>query len=233
MDGTPVGRRVVLGMMGTGLAGILFGSRAADLLGRAVAPLVSRDGTGVLSLLPVGRFRIYTVTGKLHRRSDADYRLNVGGFVDSPLVFTLDELKAMPATRMTKDFQCVTGWRVQDVKWVGVRLGDLLDKAGVKAGAQGVRFGSFDGVYTDTLTMDQARRDDVIVAYEMEGKPVSSAHGGPARLYVAPMYGYKSVKWLESIEVSETMPRPGYWEVRGYDVDAWVGKSNGRSDREI
>ena len=229
MEGTPVGRRVVLGMMGTGLAGILFGSRAADVLGR----LVARDGTGLASLLPVGRFRIYTVTGKLHRRSDADYRLDVGGFVDSPLTFTLDDLKAMPATRMTKDFQCVTGWRVQDVKWVGVRVADLLDKAGVKEGAQGVRFLSFDGVYTDTLTMDQARRDDVIVAYEMEGKPVSSAHGGPARLYVAPMYGYKSVKWLESIEVSETMPRPGYWEVRGYDIDAWIGRSNGRDDPAV
>ena len=218
-------------MMGTGLAGIVFGSKAADLLERVVAPIASRDGTGFLSLFPVGRFRIYTVTGRLHSRSDADYRLNVGGFVDSPVTFTLDELRAMPATRLTKDFQCVTGWRVNDVKWTGVRLADLMDRAGVKDGAQGVRFGSFDGVYTETLTMDQARRDDVIVAYEMEGKPVTAAHGGPARLYVAPMYGYKSIKWLDSIEVSETEPRPGYWEVRGYDIDAWIGKSNGRDDR--
>ncbi len=231
--GTPVGRRVVLGMMGAGAAGILFGSKAADLLERVVAPLASRDGTGFLSLFPVGRFRIYTVTGKLHSRSDAEYRLNVGGFVESPVTFTLDELKAMPATRMTRDFQCVTGWRVRDVKWVGVRLADLLDRAGVKEGARGVRFLSFDGIYTETLTMEQARRDDVIVAYGMEGKPVSSAHGGPARLYVAPMYGYKSIKWLETIEVSETVPRPGYWEVRGYDIDAWVGKSNGRDDRPV
>ncbi len=233
MEGTPVGRRVVLGMMGTGVAGILFGSKAADLLERVVAPIASRDGTGFLSLFPVGRFRIYTVTGKLHSRSDAEYRLNVGGFVASPVTLTLDELKAMPATRMTRDFQCVTGWRVRDVKWAGVRLADLLDKAGVKEGAQGVRFLSFDGVYTETLTMEQARRRDVIVAYEMEGKAVSSAHGGPARLYVAPMYGYKSIKWLETIEVSETEARAGYWEVRGYDTDAWIGKSNGRDDRPV
>lgn len=233
MEGKPVGRRVVLGMMGTGLAGVLFGSKAADLLERVVAPIASRDGTGFLSLFPVGRFRIYTVTGKLHSRSDADYRLSVNGFVDTPVTLTLDDLKAMPPTRMTKDFQCVTGWRVHDVKWVGVRLADLMDRAGVKPGAQGVRFTSFDGVYTETLTLDQARRDDVIVAYEMDGKPVSSAHGGPARLYVAPMYGYKSIKWLETIEVSETMPRPGYWEQRGYDVDGWIGKSNGRDDRPV
>jgi DMSO/TMAO reductase YedYZ molybdopterin-dependent catalytic subunit len=112
-----------------------------------------------------------------------------------------------------------------------MRLADLLDKAGVKAGAQGVRFVSFDGEYTEALTMDQARRDDVIVAYEMEGGPISDAHGGPVRLYVAPMYGYKSCKWLERVEVTQFKPPPGYWEVRGYDVDAWVGHSNSRGDR--
>ncbi len=233
MEGKPVGRRVVLGMMGTGVAGILFGSKAADLLERVVAPIASRDGSGLLSLFPVGRFRIYTVTGRLHSRSDVEYRLHVAGNVDTPVTLTLDDLRAMPATRMTKDFQCVTGWRVRDVKWVGVRLADIMDKAGVKGGAWGVRFLSFDGVYTETLTMEQARREDVIVAYEMEGKPVSSAHGGPARLYVAPMYGYKSIKWLERIEVTDTEPPAGYWEVRGYDTDAWIGKSNGRDDRPV
>ncbi|MDQ4090091.1 MAG: molybdopterin-dependent oxidoreductase [Actinomycetota bacterium] len=233
MEGKPVGRRVVLGMMGTGLAGILFGSKAADVLERVVAPIASRDGTGFLSLFPVGRFRIYTVTGRLHSKSEADYKLEVGGFVDAPTTLTMADLRAMPATRMTKDFQCVTGWRVNDVKWVGVRLSEVMDRAGVKEGAWGVRFVSFDGVYTETLSMEQARRDDVIVAYEMDGKPVSSAHGGPARLYVAPMYGYKSIKWLQTIELTETEPPVGYWEARGYDNDAWIGKSNGREDRPV
>jgi DMSO/TMAO reductase YedYZ molybdopterin-dependent catalytic subunit len=232
-EGKPIGRRIVLGMMGTGLAGVLFGSKAADLLERVIAPIASRDGTGFLSLFPVGRFRIYTVTGRLHSRSDAEYRLTVNGSVDAPVTFTLDDLKAMPPTRMTKDFQCVTGWRVHDVKWTGVRLADLLDQAGAKEGAWGIRFLSFDGIYTETLTMEQARRNDVIVAYEMDGKPVSSAHGGPARLYVAPMYGYKSIKWLETIEVSQNPAPAGYWEVRGYDTDAWIGKSNNRDDRPV
>ena len=233
MEGKPVGRRVVLGMMGTGLAGIVFGSKAADLLERVVAPIASRDGTGFLSLLPVGRFRIYTVTGRLHSRTEEGYRLHVAGHVDTPVTLTMADLRAMPPTRMTKDFQCVTGWRVHDVKWVGVRLADLMDQAGVKEGAWGVRFHSFDGIYTETLTMEQARRHDVIVAYDLEGKPLSSAHGGPARLYVAPMYGYKSIKWLDRIEVTDTQPPAGYWEVRGYDTDAWIGKSNGRDDRPV
>jgi DMSO/TMAO reductase YedYZ molybdopterin-dependent catalytic subunit len=110
-----------------------------------------------------------------------------------------------------------------------VRLGDLLDRAGVQPGAAALRFTSFDGAYTESLTLEQARRTDVIVAYELEGKPISAAHGGPVRMYVAPMYGYKSIKWLEHIDVTAEVV-PGYWEERGYDVDAWVGRSNNRDD---
>ena len=158
-----------------------------------------------------------------------DYRLRVHGLVDRELTFTYDELRAMTPTNLTKDFQCVTGWRVPDVAWKGVALRDLLDRAGVRASATAVRFTSFDGVYTESLTLDQARRGDVIVAYQLENKPVSRVHGGPVRLYVAPMYGYKSCKWLDGIELTKEV-EPGYWEQEGYDVDAWVGRSNGRDD---
>jgi len=226
----PIGRRVVLGMLGVGGAGILLGAKAQDVLERVLAPLTSRDGTGLSSLLPVGRFRIYTVTGDLPSRGDGDYRLSVAGHVDNPFEMNAPDLRAMPPTHLKRDFQCVTGWRVHDVNWSGVRLVDLLDRAGVRQGAGGVEFGSFDGRYTESLTLDQARRSDVLVAYEMEGKPLSSAHGGPVRLYVPSMYGYKSCKWLNRITVVEGRPKLGYWEVRGYDVDADVGHSNGRDD---
>ena len=232
-EGRPIGRRVVLGMLGVGAAGVVFGARAQDLLERVLAPVTALDGTGLSSLLPVEKFRIYTVTGELPVRSEADYRLTVDGAVERPFSVGMTELRAMPPTRLVRDFQCVTGWRVRDVRWTGVRLADLLDRAGVRAGAGGVVFHSFDGVYTESLTLKHARRDDVMVAYEMEGKPLSSAHGGPARLYVAPMYGYKSCKWLERVEVVEGRPPLGYWEVRGYDDNAFVGRSNGRDDDPI
>jgi DMSO/TMAO reductase YedYZ molybdopterin-dependent catalytic subunit len=63
----------------------------------------------------------------------------------------------------------------------------------------------------------------------MLGVPVTHDHGGPVRLHVAPMYGYKGVKWLSGIELTRAV-RPGYWEERGYSVDGWVGSSNGRRD---
>src|SRR5207248_1074246 len=127
------------------------------------------------SFLPIGdHFRFYTVTSGFPKRAPQDYRLTVKGLVQRPFTLTYDELRAMPPTMITKDFQCVTGWRVHNVRWTGVRLSELLDKAGVQPTAKALRFTSFDGVYTESLTIDQARRADVLVAYDLDGKPLSS-----------------------------------------------------------
>ena len=216
-----------------GLGGIIFGSSAQRAVGKVLSA-INPSGAGIASLIPgANSFRIYTITGSYPQESAKSYRLQIGGLVNKTMNLTFDDLQAMPATKLTKDFQCVTGWRVPGVHWVGVRLSDLLDAAGTKPGAAAVLFGSFDGAYTESLTLDQARRPDVIVAYEMLGqRPIATEHGGPVRLYVAPMYGYKSCKWLSSITVSDKVV-PGYWEQNGYDVDAWIGRSNGRSDAPV
>jgi len=229
-EGSPVGRRVFLGLIGLGAAGVLVGSNIEDFISKLSAPVVSRDPTGLADLLPLEGFRYYSVTGDFPKKAPQAWQLTVKGLVDKPFTLSYDELTALPPTRLTKDFQCVTGWRVNDVHWTGVRLGDLLDKAGVLPNATAVRFTSFDGEYTESLTLEQARRPDVIVAYNMLDKPVTSEHGGPVRMYVAPMYGYKSCKWLEGIELTDHVI-PGYWEDNGYDVDGWVGRSNGRDDQ--
>jgi len=232
VSGSPVGRRVVLGIVGLGAIGILTGARIQDVLERVIGPITAKDGTGLSALLPAGRFRIYTVTGHLPGKVHDDYRLRVTGLVDHPLELSYADVLARPQTRLVRDFQCVTGWRVHDVPWTGVLLSALLDEAGVQPSARALRFHSFDGTYTESLTLRQARRPDVLVAHAMDDKELSREHGGPVRLYVAPMYGYKSCKWLAEIEVTDRVER-GYWEVRGYDTDAWVGRSNGRSDDPV
>jgi DMSO/TMAO reductase YedYZ molybdopterin-dependent catalytic subunit len=228
--GTRIGRRIVLGMLGLGAVGVAVGDRVQARLESALRPVTQNDPTGLSSFVPTaGRFRIYSVTSHLPSRSRGEYRLAVDGLVSRPLDLSFDELLARPQRQLTLDFQCVTGWRVADVRWKGVRLGDLLDEVGVAEDATHLRLWSFDGAYTESLTLDQARRDDVLVAHEMLDGPITREHGGPVRLYVGPMYGYKSLKWLERIEVVDAL-HEGYWEVRGYDVDAWVGRSNGRDD---
>lgn len=226
--GTPVGRRVVLGMVGLGVVGVVAGRYAHQAVTSTVGTI-----PGLGAVVPAaGGFRIYTVTNGYPEMDPAAYRLEIYGGVENELSLTLDDLAALPQTQMTKDFQCVTGWRVDDVPWSGVLLSDVLAAAGANPKAYSLRFFSFDGVYTESLTMEQALRPDMLVATQMYGAPLTREHGGPARLYVAPMYGYKSLKWLSGIEVVNTVV-PGYWEQRGYDIDAWVGASNGRNDEPI
>jgi DMSO/TMAO reductase YedYZ molybdopterin-dependent catalytic subunit len=228
--GAPVGRRVVLGLLGLGAVGVVAGSSVQSGLDSLLAPLQRDDPTGLTSLLPGNYFRIYTVTDGYPFESDDSYRLVIDGLVEHPLELTLAELRARPATELVRAFQCVTGWRVPDVHWVGVQLSVLLAEAGVQPGARALRFESFDGTYTESLTLAEAYRPDVIAAYSMLGAPVSQEHGGPVRLYVAPMYGYKSLKWLSHIQVVDQV-EPGYWETEGnYSIEAWVGDSNGRTD---
>ena len=232
--GTPVGRRIVLGLAALGAAGIVTGRTIPDRLAQVIAPIQNADPTGLIGLLPLGAtFRYYSVTGSVPTKNASNYRLDLGGLVATPATFTLGQLQAMPQTTLVRDFQCVTGWRVPEVHWSGVKLADLLAAAGPTAQARAVSFGSFDGTYTESLTLDQAMRSDVLVALQMLGKPVTHDHGGPVRMYVAPMYGYKSTKWLSSIEVTDQVV-PGYWETDGnYDVDGWIGDSNGRDDEPV
>lgn len=213
-------------MVAGGALGIVFGARVQNVVGSAL-------GSGLGGLLPGGnRFRIYTVSDSFPDIPPSTYRLKVTGLVDRPLDLTLLDLMSMPKTALVKDFQCVTGWRVPNVHWEGVRLSEVLAAAGVQRTAGGLEFGSYDGVDTESLTLAQAGRPDVIVAYRMLGGPITTEHGGPVRLYVAPMYGYKSLKWLSAIQVVK-QPTPGFWEQNGYSTDAWVGNSNGRDDTPI
>lgn len=224
--GTPVGRRVVLGMVGLGAVGIAAGR----WLSQGVSDVVASTAPALADVIPAaGGFRIYTVTSGYPPYDPATYRLAVRGLVTNELSLSLADLASRPQTQMTRDFQCVTGWRVADVPWSGVLLRDLLMEAGVASEAAAIRFTSFDGAYTESLTMEQALRDDVLVATHTFGEPLQDKHGAPVRLYVVPMYGYKSIKWLDGIEVGRSVV-PGYWEELGYDVDAWVGASNGRGD---
>jgi DMSO/TMAO reductase YedYZ molybdopterin-dependent catalytic subunit len=222
---TPVqmGRRVFLGMAALGAAGVAFGSRIQSTISSAI-------GSGLGGILPFGdHFRIYTITGSFPNVAPSKYRLRVSGLVQRPATFTLDDLQAMPSTQLLRDFHCVTGWTVPSVHWEGVRLSHILDTVGVSDDAVALSFDSYDGADSESLTLEQARLPDVIVAYRMLGAPVTVAHGGPVRLYVAPMFGYKSLKWLSSIRVVDQV-EPGFWERNGYPINGWSDGTTGNTD---
>lgn len=219
MDDRTVGRAGFLGILGVGAVGLFF---AKDFTG-AVSKAVPKS---VASIVPTSGWRIYTVGTSMPNTDPAAYRLRVDGLVDTPTSFSLGDLKAMPRAEQVSDFRCVTGWTVENVHWAGVRIADILERVGANPGVASLRFVSAEQPYDDSLTLEQALLPEVMLAYEMDGGPISRPHGAPVRLVMPKMYGYKSVKWVEHIELQST-PQPGYWEQHGYDADAWIGNSNG------
>jgi methionine sulfoxide reductase catalytic subunit len=167
-----------------------------------------------------GRFRIYSVT-EIPSFTSEQWQFSITGLVNRQLVWNWNQFLELPRSVQVNDFHCVTGWSVYQVTWEGIRLSSLLEQASVKNEAQYVKFYSGDGIYTDALSLEQAKLDDVLVAVLMDGKPIPQQLGGPVRLIVPRMYAYKSVKWLQAIELIDK-EHLGYWEVRGYDNDAWI-----------
>lgn len=184
------------------------------------APEPLPDSARVVGGGAQGSFRLYTVTPLPHFESET-WRFTLDGLVDKPAAWTWAQFLAIKRKVQVSDFHCVTGWSVYNNTWEGIPLAQLLDAAGVKAGAKYAKFYSGDGEYTDTLSLEQARMEDVLVAVLHDGKPIHRDYGGPVRLIVPGMYAYKSVKWLDRIELIDR-PHTGYWEARGYDNDAWV-----------
>ena len=216
-----VGRAVFLGTVAAGVSSLFWGkaawSRVSGALGGAEA---------FVPLVPTGGWRIYTVSGSMPVFDPATWRLTIGGGVEEPTAFTYDELRALPRVNQVSTFHCVTGWTVQNVHWGGVRMAEVLARARPLPDAGALQFVSMEQPYVDYLTLPQARLHDVMLAYEMDGKPLPREHGAPLRLIIPEMYGYKNVKWLREINLVRS-PELGYWEQLGYDQDAWVGRSNG------
>ncbi|UUZ90370.1 molybdopterin-dependent oxidoreductase [Paenibacillus sp. P25] len=156
--------------------------------------------------------------------SSDNWKFAVSGLVEKEQAWNWQQFNELKRKVQVSDFHCVTGWSVYKVTWEGIPLAALLDLVQVKPQAKYVKFYSGDGVYTDALSLEQARIEDVMVAVLMDGKPIPQQLGGPVRLIVPKMYAYKSVKWAQAIELIDK-EHIGYWEVRGYDNDAWVEKS--------
>ena len=221
MNDRTIGRAGFLGILGAGALGLFFAKDLTGVLDRAVPSSVS-------AIVPTDGWRIYTVGDSMPNPDPVAFRLTIRGLVDTPATLSLADLKAMPRAEHVSEFHCVTGWSVNGVRWAGVRIQDVLDRVDPAQSVTSLRFVSAEAPYEDSLTLEQALLPDVMLAYEMDGGPISRPHGAPVRLVIPDMYGYKSVKWVQHIEV-QAAPQPGFWEQHGYDANAWIGKSNGFS----
>jgi DMSO/TMAO reductase YedYZ molybdopterin-dependent catalytic subunit len=219
-----LGRAGFIGVVGAGVATLFYGKTISHVTSRLTNPI--SDATGLTRIIPSSGWRIYTVADSMPTFDRASWRFEIAGLVRRPLSLTYAQLRALPRAEQVSTFHCVTGWVVKDVHWAGVRFHDLLKVARPLPSAGAMRFVSAELPYDDFLDLRQVALPDVMLAYEMDGKPLSQEHGAPVRVVMPEMYGYKNVKWVRRIEFTPTV-RAGYWEQRGYDTDAWVGRSNG------
>ena len=149
------------------------------------------------------------------------WRMRVFGEVERPIVFTWDDVMAMPQVEVHADMHCVTRWSKLDNLWQGVSLRTVLDRIQPKPAARFVMIYAY-GDYTTNLPLDALDDEDVLLAHSHNGEPLSREHGAPLRLVVPKRYAWKSAKWVNGLEF---MPhdRAGFWEKNGYhnDGDPW------------
>lgn len=157
----------------------------------------------------------------------ANWRLEVGGLVDFPLVWDWRKFVGQAQEEFVSDIHCVTAWSRYDNRWKGVSTRALLDLVKPRKEAKFVVQHALDG-YTTNVPLEYFADDDVLLAHEWEGQPISREHGGPVRLVLPKLYFWKSAKWISKLEfVAED--KAGFWEVRGYHMrgDPWTEERYG------
>ena len=149
--------------------------------------------------------------------------LVIDGLVENPLTLSYEELLKLKKTTLKVDFHCVTGWSRLDLQWAGVSFQTLCELVKPLSNAHYVTSSGHEN-YTSSLPFEDYMNDtDVLIAYELEGKPLVSVHGGPLRLLIPKIYAYKSTKWLKKLTFTEKWER-GFWEQIGYHqrADPWL-----------
>ena len=149
------------------------------------------------------------------------WRFSTFGLAEHEVVLDWDEFNRLPSVKIEAPFHCVTQWSRLENSWEGVLFSEVAKLAGPRPEARYALVHCYGG-HSTNVALDILMDDDVLFAYKHDGEPLAIEHGGPLRLVVPKLYGYKSAKWANGIEfLSED--RPGTWEELGYHMkgDPW------------
>jgi DMSO/TMAO reductase YedYZ molybdopterin-dependent catalytic subunit len=173
-------------------------------------------------LSSINDFQENSIGGPQHVDKEK-YRLSVTGLVTKPGEYTYDRaISSYKTYKKVVTLDCVEGWSVT-ILWEGILLKDLLAEAAPAANAKVVIFHAYDG-YTTSLPLDYILNNDILLAYKMNDVALPAERGFPFQLVAESKWGYKWIKWVTKIELSDNVSYKGYWERRGYANDADLDK---------
>jgi DMSO/TMAO reductase YedYZ molybdopterin-dependent catalytic subunit len=166
------------------------------------------------NLSSIGDFRENSIKGPQHVDIES-YKLGISGLVENPEAYTYDEvISNNQSYEKVVTLNCVEGWSVK-ILWQGLLVKDLLAQANPLPDAKVVIFHAYDG-YTTSFPIDYILKNDILMAYMMNGVTIPPERGFPFELVAESKWGYKWIKWITEIELSDDVNYRGYWEQRGY-----------------
>jgi DMSO/TMAO reductase YedYZ molybdopterin-dependent catalytic subunit len=170
------------------------------------------------NLSSIGDFRENSIKGPQHI-NESTYRLTITGLVNKTVEYSYNEvISGFQKYQKVTTLHCVEGWSVK-ILWEGFLLKDLLNQTEINPNATVAIFHAYDG-YTTSLPLDYILDNDILIAYKMNGLTLPPERGFPFQLVAESKYGYKWIKWLTTIELSNNMDYLGFWESRGWPNNA-------------
>jgi DMSO/TMAO reductase YedYZ molybdopterin-dependent catalytic subunit len=156
--------------------------------------------------------------------NESEYRLTISGLTNKTVVSTYRDILGgyQPYSKVVT-LECVEGWDA-NILWEGVLVRDLIREAGIDSRATIVIFTAHDG-YTTSFPLDYVMNQDILMAYRMNNITIPAERGFPFQLVAEDKWGYKWIKWIEKIELSDDTAYRGYWEKRGYSNTGNLNKS--------
>jgi DMSO/TMAO reductase YedYZ molybdopterin-dependent catalytic subunit len=228
-----VSRRAVLVAGGVALLAAGAGGMLAHLLGRATFGYDGQtvEGPDVDPITPNDKFYVVTKNVVDPVVVPANWRLEVGGLVERPAMYTLDDLLALEQVEQETTLMCISnpvgGGLMSNAVWTGVRLGDVLELARPASTAVEVVAHGVDA-YSDTFPVASAMNPTTLLVHRMNGEPLPDRHGAPVRVVLPGFYGEKHVKWVTRIEVVDRDVK-GFYEPQGWGPE-FVLPSTSRFD---
>ena len=172
------------------------------------------------NLSSISDFRENSIKGPQYI-NQSTYTLTITGLVNKTLEFSYnDVINGFQKYQKVITLHCIEGWSVK-ILWEGFLLKDLLNEAGISPDAVNVIFHAYDG-YSTSLPLNYILEKNILIAYKMNGLTLPLERGFPFELVAESKYGYKWIKWITAIELSDNMNFTGYWESRGFSNDATV-----------